>query len=138
MKFLILFMLLIFNIFIIYSKPENNTKLFPISKQTIDSPEIETPYIGDYLYACSPYPLPAKDKVNSLVYWDKRYNFDKAEINVFNTEGIKICSNERISISQQSDWSSIVTWNASGFPFGIYIILIKHGSKTISIKVAIG
>jgi hypothetical protein len=130
-------MLLTFNVFIIYSKPENKTKLFPISEQTIDSPEIETPYIGDYLYACSPYPTPAKEFVNSLVYWDKRYNFNKAEINVFNTEGIKICSKERISISQQSDWSSIVTWNASGFPFGIYIILIKHGSKTISIKVAI-
>jgi hypothetical protein len=82
--------------------------------------------------------MPAKEYVNTLVYWDKRYNFDKAEINVYNAEGIKVCSKERISISQQSDWSSIVTWNTSGFPFGIYIILIKHGSKTISIKVAIG
>lgn len=130
--------MLTFNVFIIYSKPESKTKFFPISEQTIDSPEIETPYIGDYLYACPPYPMPAKDKVNSLVYWDKRYNFDKAEINVYNTEGIKICSKEHISVSQQSDWSSIVTWNANGVPFGIYIILIKHGSKTISVKVAIG
>jgi len=99
---------------------------------------IETSYNDDYLYACPPYPTPALDKVHTLVFWDKRYDFNKAEINVYNTEGTKICGKDRISISQQSDWSSIVTWNATGFPFGIYIILIKHGSKTIAIKVAIG
>lgn len=100
--------------------------------------DIETQYIGDYLFANPPYPIPAKNYVNTLVYWDKRYDFNKAEINVYNTEGIKICGKDRISIEQQSDWSSIVTWNTSGFPFGIYIILIKHGSATIPIKVVIG
>ncbi len=100
--------------------------------------DIETQFIGDYLFANPPYPIPAKIYVNTLVYWDKRYDFNKAEINVYNSDGIKICGKDRISIEQQSDWSSIVTWNTSGFPFGIYIILIKHGSAAIPIKVVIG
>ena len=99
--------------------------------------EDEKLYKGDYLYAFPPYPIPAKETVNSLVYWDKRYDFNNADINVYNTEGTKISGKERVTITQQSDWSSIVSWNAANFPSGIYIILIKHGSKTLSVKVVI-
>jgi hypothetical protein len=140
MKPLYKLIFLLFSIQIAFSQTESAKEIykFKITVYKSVNIEIETPYNDDYLYALPPYPMPAKEYVNSLINWDKRYDFNKAEINVFNTEGTKICDKDRISISQQSDWSRIITWNASGFPYGIYIILIKHGSKTISVKVAIG
>lgn len=133
-------LILIFSIQVAFSKINtekyaDSTKIDVPHSQKVD---VETPYNDVYIFAYPPYPIPAKEKVNVMIYWDKRYDFNKAEFSIYNTEGIKNCGKERITTTQQSDWSSIVTWNASGFPFGIYIILIKHGSKTISIKVAIG
>ncbi len=140
--FIILFSILIVND--AYSQTHGRQKQLKTDRfGALQLPEIEieteteTPYNDVYLYAFPPYPIPAKEIVNTLVYWDKRYDFNKAETNAYNTEGIKICCKERFSISQQSDWSSIVSWNSTGYPLGIYILTIKHGSKTISIKVII-
>ncbi len=135
--FILLFSVLLVNNTYSQSEEIEKSNMFDIEVIQTPKMKIETPYNDDYLYAFPPYPIPAKETVKTLVYWDKRYDFNKAETYVYNTEGIKICGKERISISQQSEWSSIVTWNSAGFPSGVYILLIKHGSKTISIKVII-
>jgi len=99
----------------------------------VDDVELEK----TYLYAFPPFPLPGKDYISSEIYWDPRYDFKDAEINVYNAEGMKVCGKERITVSPTSSWSSLVTLNTAGFSSGVYIILIKHHTTTLSVKVVI-
>jgi hypothetical protein len=95
------------------------------------------PLTGNYLYAYPPYPLPAKESVHTLIYWDTKLNINNAEMGVYNFLGAKVCGKERISLSQNSNWSGIVTWDATGTPPGIYFLQIKHGTRTKAIKMLI-
>lgn len=127
--------LLIISLYSLESKPvENNNFVLKSNKKYT----IETPYNGIYLYTESPYPCPAKNKVNTLVYWDYRYNFSNKNILVYNANGIKVSGKERITVEPRSSWSGVVTWDANGFTAGIYFIVIKHSTTSKTVKVVIG
>jgi len=93
--------------------------------------------IGNYLYAYPPYPLPAKDYVSSEIYWDTKLDINSADMSVYNLFGDKICGKEKISLQQKTIWSGTVTWDASSAPPGLYLLRIKHGTKTETIKMLI-
>jgi len=93
--------------------------------------------IGNYLYAYPPYPLPAKDYVSSEIYWDTKLDINSADMAVYNLFGDKICGKEKINLQQKTIWSGTVTWDASSAPPGLYLLRIKHGTKTETIKMLI-
>jgi len=98
---------------------------------------IESPLVGNYLYAYPPYPMPAKNYVNILLYWDTKLDIKTAEMGVYDMNGKKRCGKEKITLDQQSASNGIITWCSSGFERGIYFIQIKHGTETSNVKVII-
>lgn len=91
----------------------------------------------NYLYAYPPYPLPATNYVQFLLYWDTTLDIKDSEIAVYDINGNKICGKEKFILDQMSLYNGIMTWNSSGIDRGIYIIQIKHGTKTETVKVMI-
>jgi hypothetical protein len=108
----------------------NNT-----AKKYFEKPIIETPILGNYLYAYPPYPIPAKEFVSTLIFWDSKLDINKAIMCVYDMNGNKICGKENITLEKQSEFSGIVTWKTSGVYKGIYFIQIVHGTQTKMIKI---
>ncbi|MEI6088926.1 MAG: hypothetical protein WCR42_00585 [bacterium] len=99
--------------------------------------EIEIPISGNYLYAFPPYPIPAKEHVSSLIYWDTKLDIKDAEMGVYDINCNKICGKEKIILNRQTDYCGVVTWNSNAVVKGIYFIQIKHGTATLMIKIII-
>jgi hypothetical protein len=58
-------------------------------------------------------------------------------MSVYNMDCEKICGKERISLAKLNDYNGIVTWNGFGYQSGIYLLVIKHGTRTVLIKMII-
>lgn len=104
-------------------------------KKHFEKPINETPILGNYLYAYPPYPIPAKEIVSTLFFWDSKLDINKAIMPVYDMNGNKICGKEKIILEKQSEFSGIVTWNTSAVNKGIYFIQIVHGTQTKMIKI---
>ncbi len=89
----------------------------------------------NYLYLYPPYPLPARDIVHSLIYCDTSIDIDNDEICVYDIYGQKVADKEKLRIDKQPAYSGILSWDCSTVPDGIYLIYIKHGTKTWTQKV---
>ncbi|MFC2129827.1 T9SS type A sorting domain-containing protein [Bacteroidota bacterium] len=133
---------------------ENNNLIYIVSSKYIDDiryneKRVSYNYQGitdvvenkteaqNYLFAYSPYPLPASDLVRSQIFWDTSMDIESNEINVYDIFGLKVEGREKIKINKQSPYSGILTWDCSGVPTGIYFIHIRHGSASWTLKVVV-
>ena len=91
----------------------------------------------DYLYAFPPKPLPAKKSVRTLIYWSTNIKFDINEIIVVDINGYVVSHKDQISIDPLTSYSAYLKWDCSGVIPGIYLIKIRHGSQSSSIKVVV-
>ncbi|MCX6148620.1 MAG: hypothetical protein NTW25_15405 [Candidatus Kapabacteria bacterium] len=87
-----------------------------------------------YFYSYPPFPIPAKNEVKSLIYWDMSYNIDYSDIGVYDIYGNKIANREKISINKLNAYSGYLSWDCSGAGTGVYMIQIKHGTNTHNIR----
>ncbi|MCX6147252.1 MAG: sialidase family protein, partial [Candidatus Kapabacteria bacterium] len=87
-----------------------------------------------YFYSYPPFPIPAKNELKSLIYWDMSYNIDDSEIGVYDIYGNKVANREKIGISKLNGYSGYLTWDCSGASTGVYMIQIKHGTNTHNIR----
>ncbi|MCX6147108.1 MAG: hypothetical protein NTW25_07630 [Candidatus Kapabacteria bacterium] len=99
------------------------------SKSSIETIEDQT-----YFYSYPPYPLPARNELKSLIYWDMSYNIDDSDIGVYDIYGNKIANREKISINKLNSYSGYLSWDCTGVGTGVYIIQIKHGTNTHNIR----
>lgn len=99
----------------------------------INSVENQTEF-QNYLYAYPPYPMPAINEVRSLIYWDTSIDIDNDEMFVYDMYGVKVAGKEKIRIDKLTAYSGNLVWDCSGIPTGIYLINIKHGTRTRTIK----
>jgi hypothetical protein len=99
--------------------------------------DIKIPINGNFLFAYPPYPIPAKETVSCLIYWDTKLDIKDAEMGVYDINCNKICGKEKIQLTKHSENSGVITWNASATINSIYFIQIKHGTATLIIKVII-
>jgi hypothetical protein len=91
----------------------------------------------NYLYTCSPFPILAKNKVRLLIYWDTSINIDNAEFSIYNIYGKNIYCKDNIRIEKLAPHKGYLIWNCSGVMNGVYLINIKHGTASRTIKVLI-
>jgi hypothetical protein len=99
--------------------------------------EINRAINGNSFFAYPPFPLPAKDYIKSLIYWDTSIDINDDEINVYDIYGNKVSGRENIIIDKQTKYSGILKWDCSGVADGIYLIHIKHGTKSWTLKVLV-
>jgi photosystem II stability/assembly factor-like uncharacterized protein len=92
---------------------------------------------NNYLYAFPPYPLPARNYIKSLIYWDTSIDIGNDEINIYDIFGNKVSGKEKISIEQLNNYSGILTWDCSEVVSGIYLIHIKHGTRQWTLKTVV-
>jgi hypothetical protein len=88
----------------------------------------------NYFQSMPPFPLPAKNELKSLIYWDMSYNIDDSDIEVYDIYGNKVANREKISLNKLNSYSGYLTWDCSGAGTGVYIIQIKHGTNTHNIR----
>lgn len=97
--------------------------------------DVET--LPTYLYSYSPYPIPAKSEVSTVLYWDPVFDIDNAQISVYNIYGVEIQGKENITINKNTQYSGILNWDCSKINNGTYFIQINHGTNKKSIKVIV-
>ena len=90
--------------------------------------------IMNYLFSYPPYPMPAINEVRSLIYWDTSIDIDNDEMFVYDMYGTKVAGKEKLRIDKLTAYSGNLVWDCSGVPTGIYLINIKHGTQTRTIK----
>ncbi|MCX6148153.1 MAG: hypothetical protein NTW25_13035, partial [Candidatus Kapabacteria bacterium] len=105
--------------------PNSNFKNEVIESQTEDL---------TYFYSYPPFPIPARNELKSLIYWDMSYNIDDSDIGVYDIYGNKVADKEKISINKLNAYSGYLTWDCSGLATGVYMIQIKHGTNTHNIR----
>ncbi len=79
----------------------------------------------------------ATKEVRSLIYWNMSSDIEQDEIGVYNIYGAKISDRSKISFDQLNLYSGYLIWNCSGIEAGVYLIIIKHGTETRTIKVMV-
>ncbi len=89
----------------------------------------------NYLYSMAPYPIPATNKVQAEIYWDKALDINQADIKIYNIYGEEIDSKDKIEVIPESDWYGKLIWNCEGNEPGVYIITINYGTEKKAIKV---
>jgi hypothetical protein len=91
----------------------------------------------NYLYAYPPFPNPATKEVRSLIYWDPSSDIEQNEIGVYNIYGAQVSDRSKISFDKLNLYSGYLIWNCAGIETGVYMIVIKHGTETRTIKVVV-
>ncbi|MCK5740909.1 MAG: T9SS type A sorting domain-containing protein [Chlorobi bacterium] len=89
----------------------------------------------DYFYAFPPYPMPAKNIVRSLIYFDN--NVLAEDVEVFDRFGVKVGDGKDISIDKVKSYSAILSWNCSGVATGVYFIRVRNGDRMKILKVIV-
>ncbi len=98
--------------------------------------------LRNYLYSYPAFPTPAKNEVRSLIYWDTSKDIDKAVISIYNLYGRninarKIGGKENIRIEKLTSYKGYLIWNCADVDNGVYLINIKHGAASRTIKVMV-
>ncbi len=104
-----------------------------ITDTTVSVSEKETD-THDYLNACPPFPLPATDRVQTLIYWDTNQEFSPGDVIVHNIYGEKVSKDEEITLDRLNSYSGYLRWDCSSVPNGVYLIKIHHGVTTRIVK----
>ncbi len=90
-----------------------------------------------YLYIYPPYPVPARNIVRSLIFWDPAVNIDIDEIGVIDINGNKTEGRENLKLEKLTTYSGYLTWNCAGIAPGVYFIYIHHGNNYRILKVIV-
>ena len=84
----------------------------------------------NYLWTEPPYPQPTNNIVKIDTYWDSALPFTEEHIEIYNLTGIKIKTENTLSIQKESVYNGKIIWDASTQQPGIYILKINHGTET--------
>ena len=95
---------------------------------------VEEQASGAYLNAYPPFPLPATDRVQTLIYWDTNQEFSPGDVTVHNIYGEKVSKDEEITLDRLNSYSGYLRWDCSSVPNGVFLIKIKHGVTTRIVK----
>lgn len=98
---------------------------------------VESETERNYLYTYPPYPLPAKSEVKVLFYWDINIPMTVDDISIYDLLGQKIEAKNNLKLIKQANHYGNVIWDCSTTPAGIYLINIKHGTESKSVKVVV-
>ncbi|MCX6155366.1 MAG: hypothetical protein NT007_14530 [Candidatus Kapabacteria bacterium] len=93
--------------------------------------------IDPYLYHYPPYPQPSANIIHSLIYWDPGVDIDSDDISVYDVFGVKIQGREHIAIEKRTQYRGILNWDCADVPNGVYLIQLKHGSVSMTLKVMV-
>ncbi len=91
----------------------------------------------NYLYTFPPFPQPTKQEVKISTYWDSALPFTIDDVEIYNLAGIKINTENKLSINKETNYNGHIIWDTSGEQAGIYIVNIKHGTETRTQKVMV-
>ena len=94
---------------------------------TLSTEKTET---RNYLYTFPPYPQPTNNIVKIDTYWDSALPFTEKDIEVYDLTGVKIKTENTLSIQKETNYNGKIIWDASTQQPGIYILKINHGTET--------
>ena len=85
---------------------------------------------SNYLWTEPPYPQPTNNIVKIDTYWDSALPFTEKDIEVYDLTGVKIKTENTLSIQKETNYNGKIIWDASTQQPGIYILKINHGTET--------
>ena len=90
------------------------------------------------LYQYPPFPQPSTTSVNIKTFWDAGViNFTEEDIEIYNLNGEKLITKDKIKINKEAQNIGTITWDNSGVEPGIYIMKTKHGTETLITKIMV-
>ena len=90
----------------------------------------------NYLYTFPPYPQPASSgNVKIPIYWRLGNPVSTGNIKIYNTMGVEIIQENKITIQGLSNIHGEIIWDISGVDAGIYFLEIHHGTSTRIVKI---
>lgn len=84
----------------------------------------------NYLWTYPPYPHPTNSIVKVETYWDSGLPFSEKDIEIYDITGLKINTNETLTLQKESIHKGHIIWDVSNQKPGIYIMKITHGTET--------
>ena len=90
-----------------------------------------------YLYAFPPFPIPGKNHIKTLIYFEPNVEINKSDIGIYDQNGNKIERDENINIDYLNNYSGYLIWECKNAPTGIYLIHLKFGESYKTIKVMV-
>ena len=66
-----------------------------------------------------------------------RFLQDKDEITIFDINGSKVSNRDKITIEKLTPSSGYLNWDCSDMQSGTYLIQIKHGTRSNTLKIMI-
>lgn len=106
-----------------------NKGLYKANIEYLDlNEQVESPLMNTYIYIYPPYPNPAKKEISFPIFWDPIYDIKLAKISVFDINGMKIDTKNKITLTQNEPYKGNIILNCDDFKNGIYLLQIKHGS----------
>jgi hypothetical protein len=84
----------------------------------------------NYLWTNPPYPQPTNSIVKVETYWDSGLPFTEKDIEIYDITGIKINTENTLTVQKESIYKGHIIWDASSYKTGIYIMKITHGTET--------
>lgn len=85
-----------------------------------------------YLYHSKTFPNPAGDFVRNTIFWNSKYDINKAQIDIYDIYGVKI-EEPNLKIELQNDYSANIGWECSLVPSGVYFMKVSIGSEFLAI-----
>ena len=80
--------------------------------------------------AFPPYPLPTKDFVNIRLEYDQRFDKNKLQLKLYNSNGLLLSENLDYINSSLSSYKLNLNINLSAYHTGVYFIKVIFGNKT--------
>jgi photosystem II stability/assembly factor-like uncharacterized protein len=102
----------------------------PLSELGIEYKSVQKTETRNYLWTNPPYPQPTNGIVKVETYWDSALPFTEKDIEIYDLTGIKINTENTLSIQKESIYKGHIIWDASSYKTGIYIMKITHGTET--------
>jgi hypothetical protein len=91
----------------------------------------------NYLYSYPPYPNPATNVVNTMIYWDLALDINSADIKIYDIYGKQVADKSSTTLSEEGGYYGKLTWYCKGVPAGVYLITINYGTEKKTIKVCV-
>jgi hypothetical protein len=91
----------------------------------------------NYLYSYPPYPNPATNEVNAMIYWDLALNINSADIKIYDIYGKQVADKTSTTLEEQGPYYGKLTWHCKGVPPGVYLVNINYGTEKKTIKVCV-
>jgi photosystem II stability/assembly factor-like uncharacterized protein len=91
----------------------------------------------NYLYHHPPYPNPATNQVNAMIYWDLALDINSADITLYDIYGKQVADKTSTTLEEQGPYFGKLTWHCNGVPPGVYLISINYGTEKKTIKVCV-